>query len=270
MFGNKKLKEKVEILEDKIKDLKVSLDGEMELSEFLLNHNKEDIVVEATLTNSHSLFMECLRVKYIYGNKVITITRPCGGIYFPNCVKNIIDLNNKQVLIHIVDMVCRDEYWMLDKEEQQFVNVTNVAKYYIDKYDISNKLESDTNKLKDIFVDLTKESKNANNDDNKQSNVVGKKTITRNRKSVLKKYYENNKLDLNVKDFHQNSALDETDVATLLYLYDKYKYLDEIAKHINLNKNSLVKYTYIIRKEGYLIYNHGIGRVANGALIYNK
>ena len=73
-----------------------------------------------------------------------------------------------------------------------------------------------------------------------------------------------------ILDVLKESGLDEIETATLLYLYDKYKYLDEIIQHIELARNSLIKYTHIIKKLGYLIFNHGIGRVANGYLIYNN
>lgn len=88
--------------------------------------------------------------------------------------------------------------------------------------------------------------------------------------SALRRYYDNMNLNLSVKNFREIERLDEKEAATLLYLFDQYKYLDEIAKHIELSKASLLRYAHILKTAGYLIYKREMGRVANGCLIYNK
>lgn len=149
------------------------------------------------------------------------------------------------------------------KETMELLSaILNVGKSE-DSADKGTKVKKTTTKSEEKVV------KNANVSADKETTTeFVNKRIERPRDSVLRKYYKQMNLNLGVRDFKKNGHLDEIETATLLYLYEQYKYIDEIAKHINLSKNSLVKYTYIIRKEGYLIFNRGMGRVANGCLIY--
>lgn len=88
------------------------------------------------------------------------------------------------------------------------------------------------------------------------------------RYSSLMQYYTKYNLNLEIRGFKPMKRMGEKEAATLLYLFDKYKYVDEIAKHIHLSKTTIITYAYELRKEGYLIYDNEIGRVANGCLIY--
>lgn len=90
------------------------------------------------------------------------------------------------------------------------------------------------------------------------------------RKSVLAHYYDDNKLNVELKQFEGCDFIGEKEVAALCYLFDQYKYIDEISKHIKLSKNTLNKYAYALARKNYIIYKNGMGRVANGCLIYNK
>ena len=88
------------------------------------------------------------------------------------------------------------------------------------------------------------------------------------RYSSLMQYYTRYNLNLEIRGFKPMKRMGEKEAATLLYLFDKYKYVDEIKKHIGLSKTTIITYAYELRKEGYLIYDNEIGRVANGCLIY--
>lgn len=90
------------------------------------------------------------------------------------------------------------------------------------------------------------------------------------RYSSLMQYYTRYNLNLEIRGFKPMKRMGEKEAATLLYLFDKYKYVDEIKKHIGLSKTTIITYAYELRKEGYLIYDNEIGRVANGCLIYKK
>lgn len=255
MFGNQKLKQKIENLEEKIEEIKLGLDKQVKLSKFLLNHQKEDVVAEVKkFVKDEYLITLCyeLQVEYLYDNEIknvsIELSRGYGIYYF--YVENVENINDKIAIIKIKNY---DEYkiFQLNKEISKLTEITSLVEHYdnINKKDI---------KTQAVY----------SNNGNKTENV--KKEIERPRDSVLRKYYKQMNLNLNVRGFKENSNLDEMETATLLYLYDKYKNLDEIIKHIKLARGSLIKYTYIIKKLGYLIYNHGIGRVANGCLIYNN
>lgn len=88
------------------------------------------------------------------------------------------------------------------------------------------------------------------------------------RYSSLMQYYTKYNLNLEIRGFKPMKRMGEKEAATLLYLFDKYKYVDEIKKHIGLSKTTIITYAYELRKNGYLIYDNEIGRVANGCLIY--
>lgn len=88
--------------------------------------------------------------------------------------------------------------------------------------------------------------------------------------STLMSYYRNYNLNLEIRDFKPIRRLSEKEAAILLYLFDNYKYVDEIMKHIKLTKSSILTYAYILRSAGYLIFRKDMGRVADGCLIYKK
>lgn len=90
------------------------------------------------------------------------------------------------------------------------------------------------------------------------------------RYSCLMQYYTKYNLNLEIRGFKPMKRMGEKEAATLLYLFDKYKYVDEIAKHIHLSETTIKTYAYELRRNGYLIYDNEIGRVANGCLIYKK
>lgn len=255
MFGNQKLKQKIENLEEKIEEIKSELNKQVKLSKFLLNHQKEDVVAEIKkIFNNEYLITLCyeLQVEYLYDNEIknvsIELSRGYGINNFD--VENVENINNT---ISIIKIKNYDKYkiFQLNKEISKLVEITSLVEHYdnINKKDVKTEAIDSNNR-------------------NKTENVKNK--IKKTRDSALKKYYKQMNLNLNVRDFKENGTLDEIETATLLYLYDKYKNLDEIIKHIKLARGSLIKYTYIIKKLGYLIYNHGIGRVANGCLIYNN
>lgn len=88
--------------------------------------------------------------------------------------------------------------------------------------------------------------------------------------SVLMQYYTKYNLNVDIKGFKPMKRMGRKEASTLLYLFDKYKYVSEIIKHIGLSRATVIAYAYALRKSGYLIYDHEVGRVANGCLIYNK
>ena len=241
-------------MEEKIEEIKSELNKQVKLSKFLLNHQKEDVVAEIKkIFNNEYLITLCyeLQVEYLYDNEIknvsIELSRGYGINNFD--VENVENINDT---ISIIKIKNYDKYkiFQLNKEISKLVEITSLVEHY--------NIDKKSEKTQAVY----------SNNRNKTENVKNK--IERPRDSALRKYYKQMNLNLNVRDFKENGTLDEIETATLLYLYDKYKNLDEIIKHIKLARGSLIKYTYIIKKLGYLIYNHGIGRVANGCLIYNN
>lgn len=125
--------------------------------------------------------------------------------------------------------------------------------------------------FRDLFIgedNGIEKRKAEKNDLGKEPTIKQSKSFSRG--SILQQYYDKYHLNLKVRGFGRDSHFTETELATILYLFDQYKYVNEIIKHIALSRNTLMKYAYLCKKLGHLIFKGGMGRVANGCLIYVK
>lgn len=249
---NKKLEKRItERFEKVVDSLNERVFNLEELNKFLLEHGKNDLVVEPR-TDWSFLFSNkyYLDFKFIKCGHLIQKSKQVAEAV---CVKDIENLNNGTYIISAVDNASNeDRFYMFDKYAEDIFDITGYKIY---------------NKTKEVKVETNpKKEKKAIDKKVKESKVKPE----RKKFSKLSRYYDKYKLNLSVKDFKPIHNLDEKDVATLLYLFDNYKYVYEIEKHIDLKKLSIEKYAYWLAKHGYLIYSRGMGRVANGCLIYNK
>lgn len=83
----------------------------------------------------------------------------------------------------------------------------------------------------------------------------------------LAKYYDENELKLDVLTYDPN-VLNKKDTMALLYLYDKYHNIYEVARHCGLKVSSVEKYTFRLRSLGLLELQGDNGRVINNSLLY--
>ena len=269
MLFNKKLNEKVKELENKLEVITNELKEQVKLSEFLLNNDKNDVAV----TFPYSIFgyASHIRVEYIWGEKLVCISKELD--YNSYKLVKVHNLKDNICIVEIeskpftIDQKQYSRYFQLNKETKEFVEITEL-------FSIPSSGLADT--LKDLGLAISNLFNNVCNGIKKES--TGKQEIKETEKpkrtqkeksSVLKRYYDTYNLNLSVKGYKENKVLSEKEVATLLYLFDKYKYIYEIEKHIGLKNASISRYAHILKSEGYLILSRGMGRVANGCLIYN-
>lgn len=273
MFGNKKLKERIEILEIIRKNMEDKLVKQNELAKFLLKYDKKDIIVEfEPLFSIFNDIQNTIVVRFIYNDELVVIRKQCPlDTYEVGGVDNI---TSETDLIHIVNSKNKDTYFQLDKPKKELSDVTAIANHFDEQSGIVQNLKSSSESLLNAIDKLVSETTDSDKGKKKDKNskiIADKKiNIRKERPSKLKKYYDKFDLNLRVKDFNGCEYISEKDVATLLYLYDRYKYMDEILKHIDLKKTTLERYSHALKKNNYLIFNHGMGRVANGCLIYEK
>lgn len=255
MFGKNVLRNEIRNLDEKIEKLEIELNKQTSLAKFLLNYNKEDVVASINYSNAIIFRLYELKVQYVYNNEIRNANQPLGeNAYILESVENI---NDKVSVIKIKDSNNKIEYFYLDKVANSIFKITEFANYIAN---IGKKEEQ-----KEIVV-ADKEKKI------KKKVVANKETtseLVSNKSTTLCKFYDAMRLNLRVRDFKEVRRLDEKECATLLYLFDQYKYVDEIMKHIKLTKSSILTYAYILKNAGYLIFRKDMGRVANGCLIYN-
>lgn len=258
MFGNKKLNEKIQDLEEEVKGLGLELDKQVKLSKFLLDHKKDDVV--AKIVNVYNWFYPSwythkLEVEYLYDNEIKNVDKDLGNHEFK--VENVENINNKVAIIKIKNNYGETKIIQLDKTTNELVEITLLAQHFTD---VGKKMK----KMEKVSADIDAVAESQNKYD--KNGIKTKEPVN----SALMTYYHKYNLDLSIKHFSPIKRLSEKEAATLLYLFDHYKYVNEIVKHIDLSRNSIITYAYTLRKAGYLIYSNEMGRVANGCLVYNE
>lgn len=278
MFGIKNLKEKINRLENVIDTYKKELDEHLELTKFLLEHDKNEVVVTKKLNPLVLCLSYEIVVKYIKDGKLVIIEKNANtSIYSDLDVVEVKNISDNITLIHLKEYGM-DKHLQLNKNKEELSviepEIANILK--------ENKKES-TKKTREVKVNLDTAIDTAID----TINTVPLKDVVKKQEekpkyvkngikykdtqySLLMQYYNKYNLNLGVKDFKPIKRMGEKEAATLLYLFDKYKYVKEIMKHINLSKTTITTYAYVLRSNGYLVYENEIGRVANGCLIYNK
>ena len=83
----------------------------------------------------------------------------------------------------------------------------------------------------------------------------------------LAKYYDENELKLDIFTYDPN-VLNKKDTMALLYLYDKYHNIYEVARHSGLKVSSVEKYTYRLRAMGLITLQGNNGFVTPNSLLY--
>lgn len=251
MFNKKFEKRIKEEFNEIIDNLTDRVDNLEKLNKFLLEHDKNELVVTPrTRYNFLRSDEHYLDFKFIKCGYLIEKSKEVNDEF---TIKGIENLNNGTYIITAVDNASNeDRFYMFDKYAEDIFDITGYKTY---------------SKTKETKVE-TKPKREKKDIDKKAKETKAKPE--RKKFSKLSRYYDKYQLNLSVKDFKPIGNLDEKDVATLLYLFDNYKYVYEIEKHIDLKKLSIEKYAYWLAQHGYLIYSRGMGRVANGCLIYNK
>lgn len=259
---------KFERVHDELLDRVNSLE---KLNGFLLEYGKDHVNIKIDRRVSFYTYTYTICAEYIKDAKYCKVTKDIGSgaaeiiktrkVDENNCIVEIKIKNTFKILYAAFSENRKDEeeyeikYFLLDMQNDEFVDITSTKELW-------SKYQSKT---------TAKERKPKITKDKKRIEVEPPKVDKRKQKvSRLSEYYDKYHLNLSVKDFKQKGRLNEKDTATLLYLFDNYKYVDEIAKHINLAPLSIEKYAYDLNKEGYILYKNKMGRVLNGSLIYNK
>lgn len=254
MFGNQKIKN----LEEKVKDLGLELDKQVKLSKFLLNNKKEDVVVKVrniSMGIFASFYTYELQVEYLYDNQIKDAKKDLGLHEF--IVEDVENINQKITIIKIKNNYGETKIIQLNKATSELMEITLLAQHFID---VGKKMK----KMEQISADMDASAESEKKID--KNPIKTKEPVN----SALMTYYHKYNLDLSIKHFSPIRRLSEKEAATLLYLFDHYKYVNEIVKHIDLSRNSIITYAYTLRKAGYLIYANEMGRVANGCLVYNE
>lgn len=83
----------------------------------------------------------------------------------------------------------------------------------------------------------------------------------------LTAYYDENNLKLDVNGYKE-SFLSKKETATLLYLFDKYKNVFEIAKRTGLAVSSVARYANMLKAEKLMDTQGDNGWVINNSLLY--
>lgn len=259
---------KFERVHDELFDRVNSLE---KLNGFLLEYGKDHVNIKIDRRVSFYTYTDTICAEYIKDAKYCKVTKDIRSsaaeiiktrkVDENNCIVEIKIKNTFKILYAAFSENHKEEeeyeikYFLLDMQKGEFVDITSTKELW-------SKYQSKT---------TTKERKPKIAKDKKGIEVEPPKVDKRKQKgSRLSEYYDKYHLNLSVKDFEQKGRLSEKDTATLLYLFDNYKYVDEIVKHINLAPLSIEKYAYDLNKEGYLLYKNKMGRVLNGSLIYNK
>ena len=259
---------KFERVHDELFDRVISLE---KLNGFLLEYGKDHVNIKIDRRVSVYTYTDAICAEYIKDAKYCKVTKDVGYGAAEIIKTRKVDDNNYIVEIKIKNTFkilyaafsenrkeeeeYEIKYFLLDMQKGEFVDITSTKELW-------SKYQSKT---------TTKERKPKIAKDKKRIEVEPPKVDKRKQKGGrLSEYYDKYHLNLSVKDFNSNARLNEKDTATLLYLFDNYKYVDEIAKHINLAPLSIEKYAYELSKERYLLYKNKMGRVLNGSLIYNK
>ena len=276
MFGNKKLNEKIKELEEKLKQCSSSLTTQIKLINFLLDHKKEDVVVKIN-SKCLALFLHLyeLEAEYFYENEIQKVSIDIGTTQY--ALDKIENINDKISIIKILNIYGDHKSFTLNKETKEIFEMTdleehfaNIGKKIEEKVEIS--ADSGTKQKKKAPKSEEKVQKNdtISSDEETETKVYDKNGIKYKdtQYSVLMQYYTKYNLNVDIKGFKPMKRMGRKEASTLLYLFDKYKYVSEIIKHIGLSRATVVAYAYALRKSGYLIYDHEVGRVANGCLIY--
>ena len=231
MFGNKKIKD----LEEKVKDLGLELDKQVKLSKFLLNNKKEDVVVKvkSICLGIFACFSTYeLQVEYLYDNQIKNSKMDLGLHEFK--VENVENINDKVAIIKIKNNYGETKIIQLDKITNELVEITLLAQHFTD---VGKKMK----KMEQISADMDASAESENKID--KNPIKTKEPVN----SALMTYYHKYNLDLSIKHFSPIRRLSEKEAATLLYLFDHYKYVNEIVKHIDLSRNSIITYDYTLR-----------------------
>lgn len=282
MFGNQKIKnleEKIEELEKKLNECNSSLNTQIKLSNFLLDHKKEDVVVKIKVKYLAIFLCEYkLEAEYFYENEIQKVSIDIGTTQY--ALDKIENINDKISIIKILNIYGKHKSFTLNKETKEIFEMTdleehfaNIGKKIEEKVEVS--ADSGRKQKKKAPKSEEKVQENDTNSSDTKEEIKPKKYDKNKikfkdaRYSTLMQYYTKYDLNLGVKGFKPIKRMGEKEAATLLYLFDRYKYVKEIVKHINLSRNSIITYAYELRKNGFLIYENEMGRVANGCLIYN-
>ena len=268
---NKKLKEEIKNLNIEIEEISKQMENVNKTLGFMFEYGKDHVNIK--INKRVNLYTyECeICAEYIDDAKYCKVTKDVGcgeakiietrKVDDDNYIVKIKIINTFKILYAAFSENRKEEeeyeikYFLLDMQKGEFVDITSTKELW-------SKYQSKT---------TTKERKPKIAKDKKRIEVEPPKVDKRKQKGGrLSEYYDKYRLNLSVKDFNSNARLNEKDTATLLYLFDNYKYVDEIAKHINLAPLSIEKYAYDLSKEGYLLYKNKMGRVLNGSLIYKK
>ena len=268
---NKKLKEEITNLNKRIEEISEEMGDMNKTIGFILKYGKDHVNIK--INKRVNLYTyECeICAEYIDDAKYCKVTKDVGcgeakiietrKVDDDNYIVKIKIINTFKILYAAFSENRKEEeeyeikYFLFDMQKGEFVDITSTKELW-------SKYQSKT---------TTKERKPKIAKDKKGIEVEPPKVDKRKQKvSRLSEYYDKYHLNLSVKDFEQKGRLSEKDTATLLYLFDTYKYVDEIVKHIDLASLSIQKYAYELSKEGYLLYKNKMGRVLNGSLIYNK
>lgn len=267
---NKKLKEEINLLAQKIQEQSNKVEELENIKDFLLCHNKDEVLATTMWSRTaYATYDKVLNLDYIHFAELKRLSKTIDDNME---VSGVQDLKNGTVIITLKDIENTEYHYLLNKDKGELTDVTALLKWK-NEINIAGKKIGET--LKDAGAVLDKWVNDIIKV-KKEKETVGKKVKEtkvkpeRKKFSKLSRYYDKYQLNLSVKDFKPIHNLDEKDVATLLYLFDNYKYVYEIEKHIDLKKLSIEKYAYWLAQHGYLIYSRGMGRVANGCLIYNK
>lgn len=268
---NKKLKEEITNLNKRIEEISEEMGNMNKTIGFILKYGKDHVNIKIDRRVSIYTYSDAICAEYIKDAKYCKVTKDvgCGAAEIiktrkvdeNNCIVEIKIKNTLKILYAAFSENRKEEeeyeikYFLLNMQKGEFVDITSTKELW-------SKYQSKTTE---------KERKPKIAKDKKRIEVEPPKVDKRKQKGGrLSEYYDKYHLNLSVKDFNSNARLNEKDTATLLYLFDNYKYVDEIAKHINLAPLSIEKYAYDLNKEGYLLYKNKMGRVLNGSLIYNK
>lgn len=269
MFGKKVLIERMRNLDEKVQELDSQLKSKTSLAKFLLNHKKEDVVVSITYTDillSRPIYG--LKAQYVYENEIKDVFIHLG--YNTHILESVENINDKVSVVKVKNIDGDSKYYYLDKGSNSIFEVTEFANHLTN---IGKKIEEKPSKIADKETKTSKSEEKAKENNKKTETKVYDKNGIKYKDtqySVLMQYYTKYNLNVDIRDFKPIKRMGRKEAATLLYLFDKYKYVSEIIKHIGLSRATVVAYAYALRKNGYLIYDHEVGRVANGCLIYKK
>ena len=151
-------KERLRNIERHLQDLEDKQFEQGELIEFLIEHNKDDIVASTEFVKGEIFPSRRLFIKYINSNS--KLCKLSTSLNTSMEIKHTERVNDDIFILHFEDtdiieeLKCSDKFFQLDKSKEEIIDITDIKARYENQEKVSENLKQSAQALGEAVKDL--------------------------------------------------------------------------------------------------------------------